>query len=256
MAEFKYWHDENDGWTFSSQTRIGFNKCDANGKLQIYELLALTSDVAVTDFWLRGMDYKFLAEKGVALLVSRVSYRIIRMPCENEFITVKTWEEKNRGLQFVRKYSILDENGAELINADTTWLYVDVNSRRIIPAAKFDMRPQPTKSTELKSLEAGKIKIPENMQLLENRLMRFSDVDPNGHINNSRYGVFAYDVLPGEIQKRTLIDFRLNYAKEAHLGDTLEILGSIEDLSEGKKHTVIVGKNKGETSFECEMFFD
>ncbi|MCR4790762.1 MAG: acyl-[acyl-carrier-protein] thioesterase [Treponemataceae bacterium] len=255
MSELKYWHDENDGFTFYCQNKVGFNKCDRKGTLQLSELFGLTSDVAVADYQIRGLDYKFLAEHGVALLISRVSYRIIKLPVENQIITIKTWEEKPKGLQLSRHYCIYDQDGNEMVNSDTTWLYVDVNSRRILPAVKFDMRPQPVKVTELKSLEAGKIRIPENISLAEKRVMRYSDGDPNGHINNSRYAAFALDSLAPEIQAMDLCDIRLNYAKEAHIGDTLDIFNCTEKTEDGRTRCVIVGKNNTETSFECEMFF-
>nr|MCR5699553.1 acyl-[acyl-carrier-protein] thioesterase [Treponemataceae bacterium] len=199
--------------------------------------------------------------RGFAILLSRVSFKIIKMPDEAQKIKIQTWEEKAQGLQFIRKYLITGENGEELILGTTTWLLVNPELRRILPPAKFDLRPTPMTQTELRTLDPGKIKLPENAELVENRKMQFSDCDPNGHVNNSRYGAFAIDALfasgsaISEIQGKVLTDFRLNYAKEAHLGDTLAIFSSVESVEDNKTKIIIAGKNAEETSFECEMFW-
>ena len=271
MTELKTWRENivlDDGTQKSVLTKeivLPFCSCDLNGKMHLSELLALTSDLAVEDFEDQGLSYQFLYSKGFAILLSRISYKIIKMPLEAQKITLKTWEEKAQGLQLVRKFVICDSstdgNGQELIYGTTMWLLVDPVARRIMPPIKFDLRPVPNSSSELKTLEPGKIKIAENASLVENRKMQFSDCDPNGHVNNSRYGAFAIDALFAsgsaidEIQGKILTDFRLNYAKEAHLGDTLSIYSSVEKTEDGKTKIIIVGKNAAETSFECEMFW-
>lgn len=271
MTELKTWR-ENDTDSngeartiFKKERILEFSSCDMDGKMHIAELLALTSNLAVEDFEDRDLSYKFLYSKGFALLLSRISYKVIKMPNEAEELILSTWEEKSQGLQMVRKFAINDRaTSEELILGTTMWLNVDPNARRILPPTKFDLRPVPQNTSELRTLEPGKIKISENAKIVQKRLMNFSDCDPNGHVNNSRYGAFALDALLNDseirnkIEGKSITDFRLNYAKEAHAFDTLSIFAEITEHENGKVIATVCGKNdsseNNEVSFECEMY--
>ena len=110
MEEYKSWHEE-DGITFHNQMNIFFSQCDKFKRLSLHELLRITSDTAVEEYRQRGLSRDVLTQNGYAILVSRVSFKINRMPKENEHITITTWEEKPEALQFVRAYRIKDKDG-------------------------------------------------------------------------------------------------------------------------------------------------
>lgn len=248
---YNQFFDENSG--FHSENFIYFSQCNPNGNLSLYELLKLTSDIAVEDFNQRGMSREFLKENGIAILVSRDSFRIHKYPKENQELKVYTKEEKSEPLQFVRSFEIESESGEKLVSGITSWLLVDLSNRRIMPIKKFDamgFREPVTQSTEHDCLPYGKIKIPESIELFDKRTIKFSDLDANGHTNNAKYAAFAVDALPFEFQKKEYKDFRINFAKEAMLGQKLEIYGFIDNNSS----TIIeIGKTEEGVSFEAEF---
>lgn len=253
MNTYKQYHDENND--FYNQMMIYFSQCNTRKEMTFSEILRIASDCAGEDFTLRGMGHKFLTEKGVAFVVSRYSFRIHKAPVDNEIITLHTWEEKNEPLQFIRAFEILNENGEKLVSGMSSWLYIDINARRILPVKKFDelnLRPSVTKQTEHDCLPTGKIPAPESLELLEERKIRASDIDANGHVNNSRYMVFAMDALPEEYRNKNFTDFRINYAKEAVLNEVMQIYANINDA---EKKITIIGKVEGNTSFETELYF-
>ena len=250
MKEFKQWHDEDNN--FYRQFKLYFSQCNINQEIMLSEILALTSDTAVEDFHQRGITFDILKENGIAILTSRIAFRFHKMPKSNQTITLKTWEEASKGLQLTRSYELTDENGEVLVNGFSTWLLVNLENRRIMKPSTFTMRPEPTLTLPLKSLDCGKIGMPEEMQLLDERKIRFSDIDANGHMNNSRYATYIMDSLPEEFQNKTFTDLRLNYAHEAMLGDNLEIYGN---LNAGENRIVIVGKQNGNVCFESELFY-
>lgn len=249
--EYKEWRDE--GGVFHSQRRIYFAAASANKVLSLPELLKMSADIAVEDYRERGMSREFLAEHGIAILVSRNSFRIHKMPEENQVIEIATWEEKSEALQLVRCYKILDSQGDILVSAKSTWLVMDLNNRKIMPVKNFTLRPAPTIQTEMDCLKPAKISVDERgFELLDSRKIKFSDIDANGHTTNSRYAAFVEDALPVEFQKKRIRDLRLNYSKEVVLGDELFVYGKID--SENSR-LILVGKTKDFTSFEAELFF-
>lgn len=254
MQEYRTYHDSEN--RFYLQTMVYFCEANDSKQLSLYDLLKLTSDAAVEDYNQRGLGRDFLTKNNFAVLVSRLSFRFHRMPRENEHILLRTWEEKPEALQLVRAYEIesMDENakGEKLVSGFSSWIVVNPQSRRIVPTKMFNVREPSTLSDEHDCLKYGKIQIPESMELLDERVIKFSDIDGNGHTNNARYGAFVADALPSELRHTRLRDFRLNYAKEAKLGQKMQIFGKMEN--EAKKLT-LVGKTETDVSFEAELFW-
>ena len=108
------------------------------------------------------------------------------------------------------------------------------------------------KKTEHDCLPYGKIQLPEDAVLLDERFIKYTDLDANGHTNNSRYAAFAVDSLPAEFQGIEFKDVRINFAKEAMLGQKVQVFGKID--KEAKK-IILVGKTESGTSFEAELLW-
>ena len=251
-SDYKYWY-EDDGITFRSQHKVLFSQCTSSKTMSFYELLKLTSDMAVEDYAEQGLPREFLIEHGFAFLVSRSSYRFHRLPRENERFTFTTYEEKPEPLQLVRAYECVSEDGTPLITGVSTWILADPVARRIIPTKKFTLRPPVESQREHDCLKYGKIALPDDLHLLDERRIRYSDIDGNGHVNNARYGAFLADALPEAYRAKRFTDFRINYSKEAMLDDTMQLYGTFDD--EACK-AVIIGKTKDGTSFESELYWE
>lgn len=242
---FEQYHDE-DG-VFHKEFKLTFGQCNKNQKILLSQLLLLTCDTAVEDYRQLGYSWEMLCEHHMFILMSRLSLHVLKMPVTNQCITIETWEEKPDGIQLNRKYRIVDSDSGEvLINGSSSWMVVNTESRRIIPAKKFTLRPAPDKQTEYDGLPLGKIVIPEDCKHLDNRVIRFSDVDANGHTNNSRYGDFIIDALPEDLQNEDFSDIRINYSHEAVLGETLDISAAYKD-----NEIIVAGKHGNDTCFEC-----
>lgn len=250
MTDLKMWHEE--GNIFHSQMSIFFSQANRNKILSLNEVLRVTSDAAVEDYRQQGLSREILAQNGYAILVSRLALHFYRQPKENERIEVITWEEKPELLQLKRAYEIKSMEGERLVSGLSTWLVVNPETRRIIPTKDFTMHKAPETETQRDCMKPGKISVPKEMQQIDERIIRFSDIDANGHTTNSRYGAFVADALPPEYRDRELTDFRLNYSKEALLDEKLTVFGNFAD---NEKKACIVGKTESGTSFESELFF-
>ncbi|MBQ1662771.1 MAG: hypothetical protein II054_09730 [Treponema sp.] len=143
-------------------------------------------------------------------------------------------------------------DGERLVSGMSTWLVVNPETRRIIPTKDFTMHTPPETETQRDCMKPGKISVPKEMSVIDERKVKFSDIDANGHTTNSRYGAFVADALPAEYRDRELVDFRLNYSKEALLDEKLTVFGNFDD---NLKKACIVGKTESGTSFESELFF-
>lgn len=246
--EFKQYHDEEGN--FIREMKFYFSHADKNKKISLKEILAFTSDTAVEDFHQRGITFDLLCDNNIAILVSRVSLHFHKNLCANDVIVLKTWEEAAKGLQLMRRYEISNSQGEKIISGNSAWICVNLANRRITRPTDFNMRPLPEKTTECCCLDCGKIHHDENMELVGQRKISFSDIDGNGHVNNSRYAEFVMDNLPEEFQNKDIKDFRINYAQEAKLGEEIFVYRSFDATS----GTIIVVGKVGETvCFESEL---
>ena len=251
MKEYRQFHDSERKFNF--QTMVYFCEANDSKQLSLYDLLKITSDGAVEDYNQQGMSRDALSERGFAILVSRLAFRFHRMPRENEAIVLKTWEEKSEVLQLVRAYEIESMEGERLVSGISSWIVVDPKARRILPTKKFDMREPVERQGEHDCMMYGKIAPPDGLEIMDERTIRYSDLDGNGHTNNARYGAFIADALPEDLRHARFTDFRLNYAKEAMLSQKLTVFGRRDD--EQKKLTLI-GKTEEGVSFEAELYWN
>ncbi|MCK9170652.1 MAG: thioesterase [Treponema sp.] len=250
MITFRQWHDAD--MTFNDEMKLHFCQCDLHSNLNFSELLRLTTDTAVEDYHQRGLSFKFLAENHIAILLSRISFRFHRIPKANDIITISTWEEKPEPLQLIRSYEIKSSNGISLVSGIGSWLIVDYDSHRIVRPKYFTLRPETERKEHHDCLDAGKIVIPENLIELGERPICYSDIDANGHMNNSRYGAFAIDCLPESYQQKDFTDFRMNYSKEAKEGEKVHLFGAFDDAA---KKIIVMGKQSEDTCFESEFYY-
>lgn len=247
----KQWNDED--LSFHKYMKIPFSMCTPERNMTYAELLRFTSDNAGEDFTQRGMSWQFLQENGLVIIVSRISFHINKMPVADQLILLNSWESAAQGPLCTRNFQIVDaETKEELIIAQTLWTIIDLNNHKIVPAKAYPYRPAPTLVTNYEWIKAGKIQIPENMETIGTHKITYSELDANGHTNNSKYINFATDYLPSEFQSKVVKDFRLNYSKEAHLGDEMEIKAFYN--SDENKYT-IQGIVEGISSFECELYY-
>ena len=238
----------DDKYTFLTEAPIYFSQCSKNKRLSLTELLKMSSDIAVEDFAQRGLSRDVLVQHNIAILVSRNSFKIHRMPSENEIIRILTREEVPESFQLVRSYEFTTMDGEPLVSGLSTWIIVDIASRKIIPTQKFLMREPPTESVSHNCQMPARIAVPENAVVLSKRTVSYSDLDSNGHVNNSKYGNYILDVLPERFLEREFSEFKINYSKEALLGDEMTIVGAFSD---DDKQMIVAGRTDRGTSFEA-----
>ena len=115
----------------------------------------------------------------------------------------------------------------------------------------FTLREAPTFTTEFCGLPCGKITAKENMTVVDERTIHFSDIDANGHMSNARYGAYIMDCLPPEFQQKDIKDFRINYAHEAKEGDRLQLLADFSN----PELVHVSGITPEGTCFESELYY-
>lgn len=257
MENYKAFVSE-DGISYTGEAKLLFGQCGSNKCLHLTELMEYCADYVIELYAQKGASRQVLNEKGYIQMVSRSSIHINRLPAENETISITVREEKPEGFQFMRYYEFKTTDGELLIQGKSLWVTVNPETRAVVSPANFEYLIKSEVQTPFEK-KPGKIKMPEDLQLLDKQKILLSHLDPNGHLTNAKYINFAIDYLPDEYQQKEISDFRLNFCKEMKKGEIMYIYGAFDD--ENKKITIVGKRNcddnpeKQESSFECELFY-
>lgn len=211
---------------FSRQEELIFRDCDARGRARPGTLISLLAATAGHDFDARGLPYEKLLEIRQVILLSRISLRIHRPPTVGEIVTITTWEDGVHGAHMGRNFEISDSAGALCVSARSDWILVEPVERRILRPETFTGKELHSWPREIDAPACRKIRLPqEGCEDLGGRKIVYSDLDCNGHVYSGNYGDIVWDALPEELQSADLREFSLNYAREATLGECLNLRG-------------------------------
>ena len=201
---------------------------DRFGRLKPSTLLLYAQEVAGHHSDLLGFTYEELASRGLFWAIIRNRVSITRLPREHEDITIETWPMPTTRTAYPRSTVAYDLQGNELFRCISLWVLMDTNNRTMVLPGKGGVELEGT----LRGLElpAPKSLAPRPLAQSQRRCVRFSDLDINGHMNNTRYLDWLMDLLPSQFhQSHAIKDFTLCYMNEALEGQELELTWELDE---------------------------
>ena len=202
---------------------------DCFGRCRPSSLLRFSQDAAESHCLRLGTDWDSMAKKNYFWAVIRQKMEITRLPNTGETITVKTWPMPTTRVAYPRATEGFDEAGNSLFKVISLWVIMDMESRAMVLPGKSGVDVAGTSfGTELKApagLPAGEF---TDSAL---RTVSFSDLDVNGHMNNTRYLDWICDLLPAKFHKEhPMKAVTICYMSEALEGQQLQLGWTGEDI--------------------------
>ena len=237
---------------YSQTFHLNDTHVDCFGRLKPSVLLQYIQEVASVHGSALGADYETLAAKNLFWAILRTRVQISRLPVSGEQITLKTWPMPTTRVAYPRSIIAYDASGAEIFRAITLWVMMDRTSRAMVIPAKSGIAVQG--HLEGNELAAPGSVMPRPMEHDNSRRVNFTDLDINGHMNNTRYFDWIYDLLPSSFHgNHTVKEFTICYLAEALEGQTLDMNWEVreglmqveatrQNDSSGEKHRVFAAK--------------
>ncbi|MBR0454662.1 MAG: hypothetical protein IIX25_03280 [Clostridia bacterium] len=186
-------------------------------------------------------------EHSLAFLLSKTKIALYAPLYAHEKIRVETFTAESRAFGFNRYYRIL--RGDEVIAAaDTTWALIDLNSRQLCKADAFDFGFEHEPALDIGLPPRFRVPHNDELELLGERRIVYSDLDYNMHMNNTRYADMLCDFMPLE-DVPAIKGMSLSYLHEAAFGDVIKIYAK---KSDGRYSFRTVNQN-GITCLEAEV---
>lgn len=144
-------------------------------------------------------------------------------PKWNDVVFIETWPRSVEGMMAFRDYYIRDKDRRIVGGVASTWMVIDLNTRRpqkphLVNTALSQLDP-----TMALQEPAAKILFGEGDKCVEKRKVKFSDMDLNGHVTNSKYAEWIWDALSAEHALRNFKHFHINFITEAKEGDVITL---------------------------------
>lgn len=169
-----------------------------------------------------GLGFEHLREDRLFWVLSRFLVKIGRRPKWTEEFELETWSRGTDGFYAYRDFRFLDDKGKEIITATSTWLVLDLETRRIQRLGKNSHLPVYSKS--LFGYDAGKLNSPDPKEESEYFPVLFNEIDINQHFNSGRYLERINNSYPSDFhEKHVLKEMEVNFLKEGVASDRLAV---------------------------------
>lgn len=203
---------------------------DRYGRLRPSMILFFVQEAAGRHCRALALDYDTLARQRLFFAVTRHHVSISRLPQRGEKIRIETWPMPTTKVAFPRSVIAYDEGGREVFRAISIWVLMNLDTRAMVLPGKSGVELIGTlRGTELACPRALAMK---QMSNFRSRTVCFTDLDRNGHMNNTRYFDWIDDLLPSEFHlSHPVAEFTICYHTEAREGQTLKL--NWEALNEG-----------------------
>lgn len=229
------------------------NKAEKKYEIHYYEVdykkrAAMTSiinyfcDIATKQSEDMNVGLKYMEENKMAWVLYKWDINVKEYPIHEDIVNVTTTPKCFEKFYAYRHFDVTNSKGEKIIDALSQWLLMDTEKRKLkrIPQELFN-------SYDLEELKCGEIKIPKisKIKKVDNEKVfnvRYSDIDTNGHVNNTKYVSWIIETIPLEIVLNcTLKNLNITYKKETVFGNEVKVLCEIEDNDDVVicKHNII-----------------
>ena len=200
---------------------------DHQKQLSMVGLLNLLQDIAWTHAEKLGWGFDALEEKGTIWVLSRQKVVMNEWPMWQDKVAVHTWPRAAKGLMAIREFEIVVDgpNGEKrrVGECSTSWLVLDWHTRKVQKLDRI-MSQMVTRSDGVLEISAERVLPRSDLTEIARFEVRNSDLDVNGHVNNTRYAQWVTDTLTlDELAHYAIAEYEVNFLAETHVGDTIII---------------------------------
>ena len=241
---------------YAQNFKINDAAVDRFGRLKPSMMLFYIQETAGQHCSLLSLDHETLAKKRLFWAVTRHRLQVTRLPHSGETIRVETWPMPTTKVAYPRSVVAYDENGEEVFRAISLWVLMNLDSRSMVLPCSSGITVDGTlRGTEL-ALPGSLMPVPFANSF--SRKVCFTDLDRNGHMNNTRYLDWALDLLPSSFHEdHPLREMTVCYSAEAREGQELQLHYDAGDTGgvrmEFRREN---GSEKPERVFSARLIFD
>lgn len=209
---------------YTRTMEIGTAAVDLYDNIRPSAMLLMLQEMGTDHAAIQHMDRDYLVEEYHACwILARVWYQVTRPLHAGEQLTIKTWHRGASSLIVYRDYDMFVGN-EQVGQAVAAWVVADTDSRKMLRPSSIENIAVSKPPEQVKERQLRLIRCPKEKQHVYDRTVRYSDLDVNGHMNNTKYADVLMDALTAqELEGRFVSELQLNYSQECKAGETMEV---------------------------------
>ena len=224
------------GLTYQMKMKIPFDMADMNGHIKIPDVILLSLQVSgMQSIELGVSDKTILEDYNLVWIITEYDIEVVRLPRFAEEITIETEALSYNRLFCYRRFTIYDEAGQDLIHMMATFVLMDRDSRKVQAVESEIVAPYQSEFD--KKLIRGPKYANLEAPISKDYHVRFYDLDMNGHVNNSKYLDWIFEVMGADFLTQYIPKkINLKYVKEVRPGGV--ITSAVERTGLESKHEI------------------
>jgi acyl-ACP thioesterase len=160
----------------------------------------------------------------VAWIVMRMRLEVNRPAHLEEPLVIETLPQPPK-IRYDRDYLIKAERDGEILaRANSSWILMNLTTHDITKGKVFDYACDIRETPRAIDCRLRQLKAPGPLAQVAERVVTYTDIDYNLHVNNARYIDFIMDCYPIEFHQQYEVGaIEVNYISEIRPGETLAI---------------------------------
>lgn len=224
---------------YKMDIQVRYSEVDGAGAVRLHQIVDYFQDCGTFHSISLGLGMRGVPEEYGAWYLLAWDIRIKRYPKLCERLTVTTEPYEMKGFYGYRRYSLIDEGGAVIADADSIWILM--NTEKMCPMrvsaeltnTYIPVVPDQTRRVKRKLSAEGEWKKAEHILISKIYL------DSNHHVNNANYITWAEELLPDGYRVNGV---KVDYRQSAFYGDELDVY-----VEENEKKWRVSYKNQEDT---------
>lgn len=217
---------------------------DFSRKLRLSTLFMYFQDMATEHAENIGVGRDVLQKNNLIWVLISVKVDIERYPVWNENIIVETWPLQPGNINFERDFIVYDSDNNVIARAVTDWVIIDMGSRRLKRSRVINAEFPKTERERALDCKLERINTTISLNEAYRKVVGYSDIDMNEHLNNSKYIDYIMDCFSIEKHRNYFVkSIEINYIHEALPGETIILKTGID--VEDKRTVYAEGINEG-----------
>lgn len=210
----------NDG-IYQKTIKILASDVDIHQHLRMSALTRFLQEASIAHTELLGCTREKTFDRGLLWVVSRIRFQMTRPIFYDEEISLQTWPGKTMHVLFPRYYRICDKAEKTILNGSSIWLLIDAKKRTFLFPDRYGIEIPGIIREDETALPEELSAIPPDANFRQTiRNVPYSDLDLNGHVNNTRYSDWIDDLHSvswhgNHLPKTVQMNFRKEIRPEA-----------------------------------------
>lgn len=179
-----------------------------------------------------GPTPEYLDANNFAFILSKICFKFYMPIYEGGNIEVQTWARDPKALTFQRNYRII-EDGVVMAEADSSWVLFHTKEKKILKPTEIPFTKDQLDDEDIGFTVSRRLKLSDNMHFIGSYKVKYSDLDSNRHMNNTRYLDLICDYAEHDCEfpfdRRFVSTLEISHVNEARFGDEIELFLSNEE---------------------------